>query len=53
LARFSLSKVPLRRLIEVGSEELVGNPSGGMMNRGSMLPEGLKKSLFFLLLDEY
>jgi len=23
-----------------------------MMNRGSMLPEGLKKSLFFLLLEK-
>jgi hypothetical protein len=52
LARFSLSKVPPRRFIEVGSEELVGNPSGGMMDGGSMLPECLKKSSFFLLLSE-
>jgi hypothetical protein len=37
---------------EKGSEDLAENPSWGMIARGSMLPEGLEKSWFFLLLDK-
>jgi hypothetical protein len=52
LPRFFLLKGPPKRFIEAGSEELVGIPSGGMMYRGSMFPDGLKKSSFFLLLSQ-
>lgn len=36
-----------------GFEPLMIVPCGGMIARGSMLPAGLKKSVFFLLLEEY